>query len=133
MNYADFYTSAEKVLIDSLVSLWLRGKAKEQAYMRHILSKEEPLMAEPVFQSIFPWESSKETFGEHATKLHILSPSFVEALGSDKVDEEMRFPMRNCLTLHTRKLCFRNQKTGGGRFGRGAQRHRHAAPSGAGA
>ena len=78
MNYADFYTSAEKVLIDSLVSLWLRGKAKEQAYMRHILSKEEPLMAEPVFQSIFPWESSKETFGEHATKLHILSPSFVE-------------------------------------------------------
>lgn len=57
MNYADFYTSAEKVLIDSLVSLWLRGKAKEVAYMRHILSKEEPLMAEPVFQSIFPWEN----------------------------------------------------------------------------
>ena len=50
MNYADFYTSAEKVLIDSLVSLWLRGKAKEQAYMRQILSKDEPLMAEPVFQ-----------------------------------------------------------------------------------
>ena len=34
--------------------------------MRQILSKDEPLMAEPVFQSIFPWESSKETFGEHA-------------------------------------------------------------------
>lgn len=54
MNYADFYTSAEKVLIDTLVSLWFRGKAKEQAYMRQILSKDEPLMAEPVFQSIFP-------------------------------------------------------------------------------
>lgn len=36
MNYADFYTSAEKVLIDTLVSLWFRGKAKEQAYMRQI-------------------------------------------------------------------------------------------------
>lgn len=103
MNYADFYTSAEKVLIDSLVSLWLRGKAKEVAYMRHILSKEEPLMAEPVFQSIFPWENSKETFGEHATKLHILSPSFVEALGSDKVDEEMRFPMSRCPYKHQTK------------------------------
>ena len=68
MNYADFYTSAEKVLIDSLVSLWLRGKAKEQAYMRQILSKDEPLMAEPVFQSIFPRERSKETLGEHETK-----------------------------------------------------------------
>ena len=67
MNYADFYTSAEKVLIDSLVSLWLRCKAKEQAYMRQILSKDEPLMAEPVFQSIFLWESSKAIFGERAT------------------------------------------------------------------
>lgn len=103
MNYADFYTSAEKVLIDTLVSLWLRGKAKEQAYMRQILSKDEPLMAEPVFQSIFPWESSKETFGEHATKLHILSPSFVEALGSDKVDEELRFPLSRCPYRHQTK------------------------------
>ena len=103
MNYADFYTSAEKVLINSLVTLWFRGKAKEQAYMRQILSKDEPLMAEPVFQSIFPWESSKETFGEHATKLHILSTSFVEALGSDKVDEELRFPLSRCPYRHQTK------------------------------
>ena len=103
MNYADFYTSAEKVLIDTLVSLWFRGKAKEQAYMRQILSKDEPLMAEPVFQSIFPWDSSKETFGEHATKLHILSSSFVQALGSDKVDEELRFPLIRCPYKHQTK------------------------------
>ena len=103
MNYADFYTSAEKVLIDTLVSLWFRGKAKEQAYMRQILSKDEPLMAEPVFQSIFPWDSSKETFGEHATKLHILSSSFVQALGSDKIDEELRFPLIRCPYKHQTK------------------------------
>ena len=93
MNYAKFYTSAEKMLIDSLVSLWFRGKPKEQNYMRYILSKEEPLMAEPVFQSVFPWESSRETFGEHASKLKILSTSFVEALSSISVDEEQRFPL----------------------------------------
>ncbi len=103
MNYADFYQSAEKALIDSLVSLWFRGKAKEQAYMRQILAKDEPLMAEPVFQSIFPWESSKETFGEHATRLKILSRSFVEALGSDKVDEELRFPLDRCPYKHQTK------------------------------
>ena len=61
--------------------------------MRYILSKEEPLMAEPVFQSIFPWESSKETFGDHASRLKILSTSFVEALSNEGVDEEQRFPI----------------------------------------
>ena len=49
MNYADFYTSAKKMLIDSMVSIWFKGKAKEQEYMRHILTNEEPLLAEPVF------------------------------------------------------------------------------------
>jgi superfamily II DNA/RNA helicase len=61
--------------------------------MRRILTEDEPLLSQPVFQSIFPWEDSKETFGEHASKLHILSPSFVEALSSDKVEEELRFPL----------------------------------------
>ena len=103
MNYADFYLSAEKALVDSLVSIWFRGKAKEQAYIRQILTKYEPLMAEPVFQSIFPWENSKETFGEHATKLKILSPSFVEALGSEKVDKELRFPLDRCPYKHQTK------------------------------
>ena len=62
MNYADFYISAKKMLVDSLVSLWFRGNGKEQEYMRHILTEDEPLLSEPVFQSIFPWEESKETF-----------------------------------------------------------------------
>ena len=103
MNYAKFYTSAEKTLIDSLVSIWFRGKAKEQAYMRYILSKEEPLMAEPVFQSIFPWESSKETFGEHASKLKILSTSFVDALSDKSIDEELRFPLNRHPYKHQTK------------------------------
>ena len=92
MNYAEFYTTAKKMLIDSMVSIWFRGKAEEQEYMRYILTEEEPLLSEPVFQSIFPWEDSKENFGEHASKLNILSPSFVDALSSDSVDEDLRFP-----------------------------------------
>lgn len=100
MNYAKFYTSAESALIDSLVSLWFRGKPQEQAYMRHILSQEEPLMAEPVFQSVFPWESSEETFAEHATKLGILTKPFVDALSSESVDAEQRFPKDRCPYKH---------------------------------
>lgn len=93
MNYADFYTSAKRMLIDSIVSIWFRGSAKEQEYMRHILTEEEPLLSEPVFQSIFPWEDSKETFGEHASKLGILSPSFVESLSSEHIEKDLRFPL----------------------------------------
>ena len=93
MNYADFYTSAKKLLVDSLVSLWFRGNGKEQEYMRHILTEDEPLLSEPVFQSIFPWEESKETFEEHSSKLNLLSSSFIEALSSESIDEDLRFPL----------------------------------------
>lgn len=93
MNYADFYTSAQKMLIDSMVSIWFRGQAEEQKYMRHILEEEEPLLSEPVFQSIFPWEESKENFGEHESKLKILTSSFVNALSSENVEEDLRFPL----------------------------------------
>lgn len=92
MNYADFYISAERMLVDSLVSLWFKGRAKEQNYMRQILTEDEPLLAEPVFQSIFPWEESCYTFGEHANKLGILSSQFVEALSNEIVSEDLRFP-----------------------------------------
>lgn len=92
MNYAKLYTSANKMLIDSLVSIWFNGNAKEQEYMRYILDNDERLLSEPVFQSIFPWEESEKTFAEHATELKILSPSFVEALSSDRIDSDLRFP-----------------------------------------
>ena len=93
MNYSSFYISAKKMLTDSLVSMWFRGKGKEQEYMRRILSEEEPLLSEPVFQSIFPWEESSETFGEHCSKLNILSEPFVQALSSDAIESSLRFPM----------------------------------------
>lgn len=92
MNYANFYISAERMLVDSLVSLWFKGRAKEQNYMRQILTEDEPLLAEPVFQSIFPWEEGCHTFGEHANKLGILSAQFVDALSSENVSEDLRFP-----------------------------------------
>lgn len=92
MKYADFYISAKEKLVNSLVSLWFRGKPQEQEYVRRILTEDEPLLSEPVFQSRFPWEESDITFAEHSSKLHLLQQSFVDALSSDNIDEELRFP-----------------------------------------
>lgn len=92
MNYQELYTGSRERLIDAMVNLWLRGKGKEQAYLRHILTDKEPIMADPVFQSIFPWESSEHTFAEHATELDILDKNFVDALSNEEVEEEFRFP-----------------------------------------
>lgn len=92
MNYLELYTGSRERLIDAMVNLWLRGKGKEQAYLRHILTDKEPIMADPVFQSIFPWENSEQTFGEHATELNILDKDFIDALSNEKVEEEFQFP-----------------------------------------
>lgn len=92
MNYLDFYTKAREQLINSMVNLWVRGLSKEQEYLRRLLENKEPLLAEPVFQSIFPWESSEHTFAEHASTLRVLKPEFVKALSGNEVDSEQRFP-----------------------------------------
>ena len=94
MNYFKFYTDARKRLIDTMVNLWVRGHKEEEDYLRQLLIDKEPLLAEPVFQSIFPWESSEHTFAEHASTLplRVLKPEFVKALSGNEVDSEQRFP-----------------------------------------
>lgn len=93
MNYFSFYNKAKELLIDSLASLWFKGQAQEQKYIKRILTEDEPLFAEPVFQSIFPWEESSDSFAEHSSKLGLLTPSFVKALSSEEIDKDLRFPL----------------------------------------
>ena len=93
MNYFSFYKKANELLIDSVASLWFKGQPREQEYIRRILSEDEPLFAEPVFQSIFPWEESAESFEEHSSKLGLLTCSFVDALSSEKIESDLRFPL----------------------------------------
>lgn len=93
MNYFSFYKKAETQLIDSLASLWFRGQAREQEYIRRVLTEDEPLFAEPVFQSIFPWEESADSFEAHSSKLGLLTSSFVNALSGEGIDKDLRFPL----------------------------------------
>lgn len=92
MDYAKFYNDANKALIDALVSLWVPGLHDEQEYIKELLSHDEPLLAPPVFQTIFPWKESNHSFLEHASKLHILKEDFVRALDSIP-DKEYSFPL----------------------------------------
>ncbi len=89
MNYSEFYKTSKTRLTEALVSMWASGHLKEQECLRELLEEKEPLIAEPVFQTIFPWEPAKETFEEHSSKLGILDKDFVEALsslGGEKAD-----------------------------------------------
>ena len=101
MNYAKFYEDSNKTLVESLVSLWVPGQLEAQNYIRRLLLRKEPLIAPPVFQTIFPWQNSNETFEEHATKLRLLNEDFVHALGNI-TDKEYAFPLdRRPYTLQT--------------------------------
>lgn len=92
MNYAQLYTSAKKTIVESLISLWVPAQSDIQKYLHRLLTDEEPLITEPVFQSIFPWESSNNTFAEHSSKLRLLDESFVNALSNDSICNEYSFP-----------------------------------------
>ena len=91
MNFAQFYENANKHLLEALSNLWFKGLPKEKAHFEHLISTREPLISEPVFQSIFPWKNAEYTFREHATVLNVLTPEFVNALDGVRVDD-YRFP-----------------------------------------
>lgn len=43
MEYFKFYADANRILVNTLLSIWFKGKATEQKYLREILTKREPL------------------------------------------------------------------------------------------
>lgn len=69
------------------MSLWATGDAPMQAYFSAIL-EEEKLMAEPVFQTSFPWEPSQLEFAQTD---QIFNDAFIKSLDAVK-NEEFRFP-----------------------------------------
>lgn len=98
MNYANIYSNSERRFKEAVLSLWTSGNPKNRAYIEHILT-EERLLAEPVFQSNFPWESSPNNFEEHA---NIFDQSFINNISDvsrfDNPKEafpKTRFPHRH--------------------------------------
>jgi len=87
MNYKNFYNKTQNRLRDSILSLWATGDAAMQQYFSTILDIEK-LMAEPVFQTAFPWEPSSLNF---AQTNNIFNDHFIEKLATVK-NVEFRFP-----------------------------------------
>lgn len=104
MEYSKFYKDANRIMVNTLLSIWFKGKGKEQNYLREILTKREPLMSEPIFQTVFPWEQSTESFSDHASKLKILGEKFVKAISDERLTgEEQNFPAERRPYLHQTK------------------------------
>lgn len=87
MNFFDFYKNIETRLTDSILSLWATGDAETQSYLREVLNNEK-LLAEPVFQSLYPWESTSQKFDDLDT---LFSREFIDAL-ADTRNGEHCFP-----------------------------------------
>ena len=87
MNFQEFYQKTENRLTDAILSLWATGDKEMQDYFKHLLSQ-EPIMAEAVFQNIFPWEQGKSKFGETTG---IFQQDFINALDAIK-DPDFQFP-----------------------------------------
>lgn len=90
MQFSDFYRKANKQLLEALSNNWFKGHPKEAAHFKDLITNREPLISEPVFQTIFPWKCSEYTFAEHASFLGCLDQSFVSAL--DSISSDYRFP-----------------------------------------
>src|SRR5258708_24468000 len=95
MNFLNFYHSTQRRLKDSVLSLWATGDEEMKTYFSKILD-DEKLMAEPIFQTAFPWEPSNKQF---ETVNNIFSDSFINAMDSTR-DEAYRFSKRSIPYKH---------------------------------
>src|SRR5690554_6920936 len=87
MNFKEFYKKTENRLTDSILSLWATGDKEMQDYFKFLFTQ-EPILAEAIFQSTFPWENGDLEF---KNTCEIFESSFIDAL--DKIKEEdYRFP-----------------------------------------
>lgn len=90
MNYTVLYQNAKRRITEALLSMWAPGQEGVQKYFRQVL-EEEKILAEPVFQGTFPWESHDQHFSSMA-KNGLLGEEFVKALDGVQ-HEDYRFPL----------------------------------------
>lgn len=95
MNFQEFYSKTENRLVDSILSLWATGDIEFQNYFR-FLFENEPLLADVIFESTFPWEASDVEFKDLEPTF---KESFIEAL--DKIKHpDYQFPKNRNPYLH---------------------------------
>jgi DEAD/DEAH box helicase domain-containing protein len=96
MRYSEFYSNAQRRSIETLIGMWAAGNPTYRNYLKQILEHEEPIMAEPVIQATFPWESASQCFGELTD---IFSNDYINKLDAIK-DPNFQFPKLRHPYLH---------------------------------
>ena len=59
MKFKNIYKESQENAEQALMALWTPGRHRMRSSMKELI-KREPLMAEPLFQSIFPWENTTD-------------------------------------------------------------------------
>ena len=97
MNYAEFYTKATEELNSTFLALHGRGDVSFHDHLEDML-KHEPLLREPIFQSIFPWQSYNDILDSLSPMLGanfvnaLDNATFVDPLVANAPAEDMSFP-----------------------------------------
>lgn len=91
MKFAEFHKDAQEELTRTFISMFAKGKPEYRDHFRYLFeqNEEEKFIQKPVFQTIFPWESSNKRFGDLT---NLLGADFIKALDnapfSDPLDDD---------------------------------------------
>lgn len=99
MDFKRFYKNAKRRSVESLPGIWALGDKNLQTVLKDILTNKEPIMAEPVFQSTYPWETGSVTMEQ--LKGNLLNKKIVSALSKAKDDYD--FPLERKPYAHQLK------------------------------
>lgn len=87
MNYTDVYINSKRRTKEAILSMWAAGKQDTRQYLDKLF-EEEAILAEPIFQCMFPWESDTRRFDELT---NIFDNDFINALSGIE-DGKYYFP-----------------------------------------
>lgn len=109
MKFENIYKESEEKLRLALLSLWAPGKHPMRPAIDQLL-KDEPLLAEPVFQSTFPWEATQDDGWRNCLNADVISK-----LGIGKSYPPYKHQAESWKALHDGKSIVVTSGTGSGK------------------
>ena len=88
MNYNKLYKDSKQTIERLLLSILLPGDEEGQKYVGKLLSEKEPIIQKPMFQTVFPWESSGRRISQNYQDMG-LSQHVAEMLTNPNAFEAM--------------------------------------------
>jgi len=92
MDFLKFYKTAQEELVNAIVGMFAKGEPGYAEHLRYILTQipSEKLMREPIFQSMFPYETDPNSTPQNLVSAGLLDQDFVDIMDSAKQYHERR-------------------------------------------